>query len=227
MLAIGIPLGTQADLGDGSSMKMKSRFGTSRFRVLHSPSHPFVKGTSAIRQAVGNLQDEGFDLELVELRGVPNAAVIEEIAKCDFVIDQVFSDIPMAGFALEAAAIGKPAIVGGEHLEELKAFVPPGMWPPTVTCKPNELEETIRSLLSNPQEISTRGTEARDFVEQKWRAGDVARRYLSLLRNQVPKEWLLSPGSVPFPREVGISSNEARKNIDAMIASFGPESVGR
>lgn len=226
MFAIGIPLGSQANLGHITPKRAKLSRETRRFRVLHSPSHPFVKGTSAIRNAVRDLRDEGFDLELVEVQNSPNRRVLEEIASCDFVVDQVFSDLPMAGFALEAAANGKPAIVGGEHLEELRSYVPSGMWPPTIVCKPTGLKEAIRMLLLNPQEIATRGAEARSFVEQKWRAEDVARRYLALLRNQVPQEWFLSPASVPFPREVGISSEEAAKNVNNMAGLFGQKGLG-
>jgi len=48
---------------------------------------------------------------------MPNHAVLEELGKCDFVIDQAFADYGMAGFATEAAWFGKTAVVGGYQSE--------------------------------------------------------------------------------------------------------------
>ena len=55
--------------------------------------------------------NEGLPLEYVEIVGQPNDIVLAEIARSAFVIDQLYSDTPMAGFAAEAARLGKPAIV--------------------------------------------------------------------------------------------------------------------
>ena len=58
-------------------------------RILHAPSRIDAKGTAAIRLAVDRLKDAGHEIDYVEVRNQPNAVVIEEIVKCDFVIDQV------------------------------------------------------------------------------------------------------------------------------------------
>lgn len=226
MFALGIPFAIESKLGQTNDKEEHHKRDGRCFRILHAPSHPFAKGTPVIKQAVGRLVEEGFELELLELQGVPNAHVRKEIMKCDFVIDQIFSDIPMAGFALEAGANGKPTIVGGEHLDELKKFVPQGMWPPTIICKPNQIEQTIRFLLLNPKEILIRGTEAQNFVREKWSADKVAESYLLLLTNKVPHQWLLSPTRIAFPREAGICKKEAKRNLEAMVSSFGPQSLG-
>ena len=72
-------------------------------RVLHSPSQPEAKGSDLIRATVDELREEGCDLEFVELRNVTHAQVVTELERCDFVVDQLYSDTPMAGFATEAA----------------------------------------------------------------------------------------------------------------------------
>ena len=39
--------------------------------------------------------------------------ILAELARCDFVIDQLYSDYPLPGLATEAAWFGKPTVVGG------------------------------------------------------------------------------------------------------------------
>lgn len=59
---------------------------------MHSPSDPGAKGTPLIREAVEKLKASGVDVTFVELVGVPNSKVIEEIKKADLVIDQMYAD---------------------------------------------------------------------------------------------------------------------------------------
>ncbi len=61
---------------------------------------------------------------MVLLTGRPNREVIVDLSKCDFVIDQIYSDTLMIGFACDAASLGTASIVRGYGLEELKQFVP-------------------------------------------------------------------------------------------------------
>ena len=225
-LFIGSPWPVQ-DLSQNQVSAGAIQAGKSRsFRVLHAPSRPFAKGTPHIRNAIQALREEGFDIQLIEIQGMANHVVLEQIKRCDFVVDQVFSDSPMPGLALEAAANARPTIVGGEHLEELKRFVSPEMWPPTITCRPEKILETVRRLLVHPEEIPIQGRRARNFVETYWRAEDVAERLLLILQGKFPRHWLLSPLDVPFPREMGIPNEEAKANVSKLISFFGPESLG-
>lgn len=213
----------QQNLSDEAGQHKKS---TDKFRLLHSPSHPFAKGTDRIRIAVENLIEEGWDIEYIELQGVPNATVLEEIEKCDLVVDQIFSDTPMAGLALEAATLGKPAIVGGEHLDELRKFVDKSMWPPTITCAPNDIETTMRSLLRQPAKLLELGAKAKLFASQKWGGELVAQRFLTLLQGEAPPDWFLEPNTVPFPREFGMTREEVTSNLELMVSNFGRSSLG-
>ena len=61
------------------------------------------RGSELVRATVDRLVAEGLQLELVEIRNVPNWQVHEELQACHFVIDQLYSDVPMSAFAAEAA----------------------------------------------------------------------------------------------------------------------------
>jgi glycosyltransferase involved in cell wall biosynthesis len=194
-------------------------------RVLHSPSHPVSKGSKQIQLAISRLKAMNYNIDYVELSGKSHDQVIQEIIKCDFVVDQVYSDFPLAGFATEAAWFGKPAVVGGYSFEYLKSLVPTDMWPPSRICHPDEIEKAIESMIVNREERLRLGAEAQKFVREKWNAADVARRYLRIIEGDIPDEWWLDPRRVTYPEGGGQPIERSKENIRQMVEQFGVESL--
>lgn len=199
--------------------------GVSSIRILHCPSHPQAKGTMLIRRAIKSLQQKGYNLQLIEIIGQPNSAVLKELSLCDFVVDQVYSDTPMAGFATEAAWFRKPAVVGGYGFEKLHALVSESMWPPSKTCHPDKIEQAIEDLIVNVEERHRLGLAAQTFVREKWSAMAVACRYLQLIDGDIPEEWWLDPKAVVYVEGAGQSVEQTKDNIRKMVDKFGPESL--
>ena len=88
--------------------------------ILHTPSDQKGKGTNIIRSILDEIKKEGYDFDYIEVSGLPHDIVLEKIAVSDIVIDQLYSDIPMAGFAAEASINGIPVIVSGYYAEVYK-----------------------------------------------------------------------------------------------------------
>lgn len=219
---LGVPI--------GFPVKDKSNIGRQNAdaqitRILHSPSHPALKGSEQIKQAIYNLITKGYQVELVLIHGKPHSEVIREICRCDFVVDQIYSDTPMAGFATEAAWFGKPAVVGGYGFDYLKTFISKDIWPPSKTCHPDEIEQAIESLIVNREERLRLGTEAQKFVCEKWNPAAVARRYLRIIEGNIPDEWWLDPHSVTYMEGCGQPVERTKENIRQMVEQFGIESL--
>lgn len=224
--AIGLPFLPKSGLADSSLSAEYSGDDASRpIRILHSPSHPAAKGTPQIIQSIRNLQDKGYNIEFVLIHGKPNSEVLEEIFRCDFVVDQIYSDTPMAGFATEAAWFGKPAVVGGYGLDRLRSFVPEGMWPPSLTCHPDGIERAIEFLITHPDVRIRLGKEAQRFVQEKWSAVEVARRYLRIIEGDIPDEWWFNPRQARYLEGFGLPVERTRKIIRAMVEEYGKESL--
>lgn len=182
-------------------------------RALHAPSQHSAKGSAEIRSAVDRLRARGIDVDLDEVQGVPNAVVHERLAECDFVIDQVYSDTPMAGFAVEAARFAKPAIVGGYGWHELE-----GDLPPTHLCAPDELEAAIERLATDTDYRHELGERARAWVTERWAPRAVAERLLAALDGKLD---LYDPQRLREHRGAGLSEEAARRVVAGVIEAGG------
>lgn len=194
-------------------------------RVVHSPSDPTVKGTVRIREAVDTVRSEGIGLDLIELQGVPNEVVLRELADCDFAIDQVFSDAPMVGFATEAAVAGKPCIVGGYAWGENRLDFGSVAIPPVEECLPEELTAAIRRLATDARHRASLGEEAKAFVESNWSRGRIADRLLRLVQGERPEGWMFDPHRIRYVEGCGLSREEARCIVAAVLRQDGREGL--
>ena len=115
--------------------------------IVHAPTRPGPKGSDQIQNAVDSLRAKGLSIEFIKLIERPNSDVLSAISRCDFVVDELFSDTAMASLASEAAVLGKPAIVGMYGYETLQKFTEPCMIPPALVCQPGEIEASIEKLV--------------------------------------------------------------------------------
>lgn len=191
-------------------------------RVVHSPSNPAAKGTDIVLKLVETLRQEGYNLELVLLQGVPNEQVQAELKRCDFLIDQCWSDTPMASLVAEAAHHAKPAIVAGYAAsEEYRAYLS-ARPPPTTYVHPDELETAVRTMVHDPELRRALGRRAFDFVREHWAPDQVARRYLKLLEGRDTAAYRFPAGLAHYVQGCGLPEEQGRETIRAILAAGGP-----
>ena len=196
-----------------------------KIRILHSPSDPEGKGTPRIRQAIQNLQTTGYMIEFIEIVGKPNTVVLHELARCDLIIDQLYSDVPMAGFAAEAAFFGKPAIVGGYAQAEIQRIFPPDMLPPTHYCHPDDIEQAIEKLIVDEQYRVELGQRAKQFVESHWTIQHVAECYLRVIEGNICDWWLYDPRDIRYLWGAGLPKQRAKQLVRAVIEQGGTQAL--
>jgi glycosyltransferase involved in cell wall biosynthesis len=194
-------------------------------RILHCPSDPVAKGSEQIRRAIQNLQAKGHAIEWIEVVGRPHAVVLKEIQACDFVVDQLYSDTPMAGFAMEAATCGKPAVVGGYDWDEITRSIPPKLLPPSQRCEPENIEAAIEKLIVDRAFRHELGRQALDFVQTHWKPRDVAGRFLKLLEDTIPADWNGDPQAIRRTSGFGISRERVQSIVREIVAREGPAAL--
>jgi glycosyltransferase involved in cell wall biosynthesis len=195
-------------------------------RVVHAPSSPTSKGSELVRAAVEDVRRRGVDIELVVLSGRPNSEVLDAITESDFVVDEVYSDSPMGGFAAEAAALGRAAVVGGYGWDEIRRVTRPEALPPTLLCHPDGVADAIHQLASDAEYRAGLGAQARRFIEERWSPEAVAARVLELVSGSAPREWTFDPREVVHPYGTGLSDASLRDSIASVLAAGGRTALG-
>lgn len=194
-------------------------------QILHSPSDPIAKGSDRIRNSINVLKKKGYNIDFVEITGRPHQEVIEELQKCDFVVDQVYSDTPMAGFATEAAWFGKPAIVGGYYADYIHNDCAPEHIPPSLFCHPDEITTAIERLIVDKEFRLALGQKAQEFVRTQRTPEQVARRYLQLIEGTIPDEFMFDPSTIRYVQGSGVPESKSKEIIRGMIEQYGIESL--
>ena len=156
---------------------------------------------------------------------MPNKIVLKELGTCDFVVDQLYSDSPLAGFATEAAYFGKPAVVGGYFAKVMGQNLEPNKIPPSLFVTPDKLEEAIEKLVTNKAFRERLGKKAKQFVLNRWNVNSVASRYLRLLMDDIPNHWWCDPMSVNYIFGCGLPKQNIRQLIRLLLSSFGEKSL--
>lgn len=197
-----------------------------KVRLLHSPSNPQVKGTALIEQTVNSLLSRGLPIEWVKISGLSNVQVLNEIRRCDLVVDQLFSDTPMAGLATEAAQLGKPAIIGS-YLARTPSLIT-GNWPmpPSRFVDPDQFEAELEALVRDTEARRSLGEAALHFVDSAWSCEAVAGRVMACLRGEIPDYWWFNPSSTTYLHGCGLDETEGRRRVRELVAAYGAGALG-
>lgn len=218
-------IGVPHERCDGNECPIWENESSGKIRVLHAPSKPEPKGTPIIREAVQSLRIKGYSIDYVEITGRPNSEVLKELAKCDFIVDELYSDTPMAVFATEAAFAGKPAVVGSYYSNRLKDDLPAENTPPSIFCHPDALLSAMEKLIADKSFREELGRKAREFVMTNWQATKVAERYIMLIEGTFPKEWIYDPKNIEYLHGCGLSEEKAKTIIAAFLKTGGEKSL--
>ena len=193
-------------------------------KILHGPSNPLVKGSLVIQQTIQELIDEGHPIELIKLQGVTHARLLEELAHCDFVVDQIYSDTPMAALATEAAFFGKPSVVGGYFAAEIGGCLTTKQIAPSLFVEPSKLKSAIQFFIEYPEMRRDLGRKAQIFVRDQWSARAVAGRYLQLLNGKPDEAWWSDPYSIRYVAGCGLPLERAKRMVGTLLDTYGQES---
>ena len=197
-----------------------------KIRILHCPSKPEIKGTEKIKRVLNPETLRELNAELIIKTGVSRETIISELEKCDFVIDQLYSDTPLAGFAAEAAFFGKMPIVGGYGWQCIQSIMETNELPPTTMCHPDNLHDTVRSLCTQNDHGRRRATEIQNFMESgNWSTSEFAKKMLSILSGDIEKSWIFDPKLTTYKNGVGLAEEESKAIISKLINTCGLHSL--
>lgn len=213
---IGLPINVDAVTPDAAQARERNPVP----RVVHAPSQRKGKGSDFIRSIMEALKEEGCAFEFIEVTNMPNIKLLEMLASCDLVIDQAFSDAPVAGLAAEASALGVPVVVGGYYASAWQRYIPSEILPPVVFCRPEEMKDQIARLLKDSSLRASLGAQARAFVASQWSELEVARRFMQAI-DGAPADWYVDPATVVYHEGIGLTETAARENVQNLLRHHG------
>ncbi|MBX3099080.1 MAG: hypothetical protein KF761_05820 [Salinibacterium sp.] len=184
--------------------------------VLHVPSKPEVKGSALIRAAMDEVLATRPHVRYVELTGRPHDEILSAIASSSLVVDQAWSDIPMAVVGTEAAAQGVATVIGGYAWAEWERLLDDDSRPPTITSAPEDLASTIARAVDDIAGTRQIGTDARAFVTRRWSLAAVATRFESILLGDPDPHWVVDPTDVSYAWGCGVP----RERVERLVASL-------
>jgi len=218
-LQIGIPTETRVN------QLIREPDEANAVRIVHSPSKPKIKGTDEIRKVISTLKSKGYHIEFIEISNQPNSVVLEALAGCDFIVDQLYSTTPMPGFVAEAASFGKPAVICGYFHDQIHKISPPGKIPPSYFCHPAEIEDAIKKLVTDREFRLELGKKAHEFVLEHWNVKKVAERYLKVINGYIPEDWFFDPRENSYVQGACMPEYRAQKAVKSLIATYGKEAL--
>jgi len=190
--------------------------------IVHAPTRPNGKGSLIIEKAINVLKQKGRKINYIQLAEKPNSEVLETLSNCDFVVDELYSDSIIAGFAAEAASFGKPAIVGMYGYEKIKASIPEEkMIPPVLVCFPDDVESAIEKLIVDKDYRIALGKQAREFIANQWSPQAVAKRFLLIVKNEIPDHWWFEPKTINYLHGWGVTEKRTKELIQTILQSYG------
>lgn len=192
---------------------------------MHAPSNGGRKGTDEFRKCICELKKKD-DIEYIELSWGSNRQILEEIKRCDFVLDQLYSDTPLATFALEAAYYGKQAIVSGYFTEYYKNNYSNGSCPPTMYVPPEKLYEVVDKMICDVSFRKRSGMEAQVFVKKYMNSKAVAERFYKANNGDIASEWIFHPLKVGYLESCGVKREVQRQIITEMYNKCSIEKMG-
>lgn len=203
-----------------NSLKYKKN---NEIRIVHAPTRPITKGSTIFYEIIKKLKQK-YNINYIELVNKPNAEVLLELQRCDFVLDEMYSDVSVGGLSSEAASYKKISIVGGYYSEEMYNDAPIKYLPPSLYCQPSEIEEAIVNLIENRNKAYSLGEELHDFILENWNSKVIANKFLMLINDNYPSEWIYNTNSNRYIYGYGISKEELKKQYSDIYDKFGIES---
>jgi hypothetical protein len=193
--------------------------------IFHAPSNPQLKGSDFIRNAVTALKEEGLEFIFLEITGRPNIEVLQILSACDIVIDQLYSDIDAAVFALEACSFGAAVVVGGYGADSLKKMVPAEARTPTCFVEPSELKDMLRRLIEDAQFRKTRQQATLQHFENYASSRKTAERLVQLASGEAPDWWFIEPSRIDYLYGTAGSKDHIVSNIRSVVGKYGIEGL--
>jgi hypothetical protein len=194
-------------------------------KIIHAPSARKAKGTEEFRKIIAELNKEGYNIYFKELHDVKNQEVLDQLQTSDILLDELYSDTVMAGFATEGAYFSVPTVVGG-YYKNIKKDMKNMDLPPSVYVEPSEIKKALIELIISRNKREALGKNAMEYVHNKWSPKLVAERFSMLIENKKLSEVAyFHQNDIDYFNGWGVNKKDLKNFLQEYIGKFGKEGL--
>jgi len=155
------------------------------YKICHAPTSPIIKGTQLVRAAIAKLRAEGYLFEYVELIGLSNEVVLEELRSTHIVLNEFYAFVPGV-FGIEAMASSCALITSAD--ENIEPDLPSGSKDAWYITKYYEVYDHLKDLLNSPDLIKKYADAGYEWAIENASCSRSSVKLMSLL-NQIGKSF--------------------------------------
>lgn len=136
--------------------------------IVHTPNHRGFKGTEFIFKAIDELKEEGLKINFIVIEKLPNSEVKRILVdEADILIEQlIFTGYALSG--VEGLSAGLPVVSNLDREDIVQVFRRYSYLNecPIVNGTPENIKDTIRYLVQNPELRNQLGQAGRKYAEK-------------------------------------------------------------
>ena len=170
------------------------------------------KGSYEIENIINKLKSN-FDIELNIIKNLSNHQVKQKIKESDLVIDQIYSDVPLAGLASEAVSLNKPVIVCGYYSDFLKKDLKTDIIEKELYINPMKLQEKLIDFIINRKNFYDHYKKIYKKIRKKNNSLTVSRKYIDLINSSLEKQYFFDPNRISYYYGYGLSEHEIKSTF--------------
>lgn len=216
---LGFPSVLQHSIKNVQTEEISSPRAHEHIVVLHMPTNRFAKGTDLILNTLEGIRLSGQEFEVRIVERVRHDQSIREIADCDLVVDQVYSDSATGVLASEASVLGKPVVVASKDQAWLTEVLGPDL-PETYFIETSMLGQELTKLIEDASVRGRAASRAAQYFQDRWNPTDVAKKYLEVLFGESPLE-PYTAARLTAARGGFASPEFLRKVVSSYIKEYG------
>lgn len=222
--SLGIPTSINKEpLGlDNTSSAMIDK----RVKIMHFPSNPGPKGTEIIESLLNQIKNFIPNIEFIQPGKLTNSEVLELMCTADLIIDQMWSDIPMAVVGTEAASLRVASVTFGEASEIWKSLEEKVPFPSDSYFPTADFIKVVEALILSESDRRKLAAAQQDFVTKNWEVNSVAGRYAKILKGiEFDESWYFNPSEFKYAWGAGLPKSMVLQQVSSVYKRYGWKSL--
>ncbi|HEY9188661.1 MAG TPA: hypothetical protein VIR55_12255 [Ignavibacteria bacterium] len=191
--------------------------------LSHIPSSPFTKGTKEIRILIEKFKEKQ-NIIYKEYNNLNSQTLFEIILSSNIIIDQLYSDVPIAGLSLECIRLKKNVVIFGYAQDIWKDYS--DRIPIFIYTTPDEFEVVLNKLINNDVLLKEKLLKTNYFFEKHWSTKKVAKKYFDILNNEQFLDISFDPKNTKYIYGCGISKDKLKYFLKNIIEIKGLSILG-